>query len=165
MLHTYVRTYLRACLCSCPCMPDTCTCPRLWSEFSGALLDRIPVIVSFCRAPKYVKTPCQCLDGCQVRVCLAVQVCLAVSVSSYACIYTIHTLCKAFQMMTYQWRENMMSTSWIQNKIVTSWHNNMTTWHYQCKNIILTMWRTLMITWQHYGWQKHSDKEGMCKYV
>lgn len=107
-----IRTYVRTCLCSCPCMPDTCTCPRLWSEFSGALLDRIPVIVSFCRAPKYVKTPCQCLDGCQVRVCLvvhvcpavhgclAVYVCLAVSVSSYACIYTIHTLCKAFQMMT-----------------------------------------------------------------
>lgn len=69
------------CVSACLFLPDTCTCPKLWSDFSGELLEMVPVTVSFCKAPNYVLSPCSCQDGCQVG-----------PVSVYVCVSAVHSV-------------------------------------------------------------------------
>ena len=125
-LHRWCCVHL--CVYTWPCLstPDTCSCPRRWSDFRGAL--SVPVTVPFCRAPEYVRSPCECQDGCQVgtSVCLYIRI-------RHKSVWMTFRLC---------WRDDMILTSW--GFMTRQWQhdtNNMTAWCWQHDSMMLTTWQ------------------------
>ena len=121
-------------LCVLLFMTDTCTCPKLWSDFNGALLERVPVTVSFCKAPNYVRSPCRCLNGCQVGLCLCTRVVPSIRVESVMWLHWWHDNRKC-------WYDLVTGCSIAVSRILTIWQgaDSMTAWHWQFDTDNLTL--------------------------